>query len=392
MKNLDYARSFHTDINLKLDNITKLLEELGNPQDFLEFIQVAGTNGKGSVCAFLEEILVKDGRKTGRFSSPELLRRNETIRVDKKDIEDDALERVLLKVHNAADKLEKFPSPYEILCAAAFVYFKESDCDVVILEAGMGGEGDATNVVKNTVISVITPISLDHTAYLGDTEEEIAVVKSGIIKPGSIFVTAEKNRRFDDIFKRKTKEINYAKAFSGDEFEDIYEIICYKNERVRLSLGGIMQRENAALAVMAAEAFGADKESILYGISNAKNPARFEKINGIYFDGAHNPDGARALSESVERYMKDSFVTYVMGIMRDKDFSLMLDVLKGENRKYIFNTVKGNERAMSAEEMVLKANEKGIDAEAVSSLLEGISKAEGKIVVCGSLYMYKELL
>jgi len=393
MNNLGYAASYHGNIVLKLDNMLKLLEELGNPEKDLNFVHVAGTNGKGSVCAFLEEMLVKEGIKTGRFSSPELVKRNESIRVDKKDISDDELEEVLKTVHRAAEKLEKFPSPYEVLLGAAFVYFRKCGCELVVCEAGMGGDGDATNVIKNCRLAIITPISKDHTAYLGETEEEIARVKSGIIKPGCVFLTAEKNKPYFDIFKEKCNEINIAEPFDSVGFEEIYEIISYCGREIKLSLGGIMQLENAALAVKASELLGVGEESIIYGLENTKNPARTEKIKeNVYFDGAHNPDGAMALKKSLERYMKDCKKTFVMGVMKDKDFSSMLDILNEKDAKFLFTTVKGNKRAMKAEDMVKVAKDKGINAEAVSSPLEGIRKGYGKIIICGSLYMYKEIL
>ena len=206
MNNLDYAKSHHTDINLKLDNISALLSEMKNPEKELRFIHIGGTNGKGSVCSFLEEMLVFEGYKTGRFSSPELIRRNETIRINKEDISDDALNRILKKVHNSAQKLKTFPSPFEILLAAAFLYFKENACDYVILEVGMGGEGDATNIIDPPEIAIITKIAKDHAQYLGTTLEEIAKVKSGIIKKGSKVITTDSNKSLFSILLLSEKE------------------------------------------------------------------------------------------------------------------------------------------------------------------------------------------
>ncbi len=398
MDNLNYAKSYHTNIRLCLDNIKELLKRLGNPHKNMKYIHIAGTNGKGSVCSFLEEILVCANKRTGRFSSPELIKRNETIRINKQDITDDELSEILKEIHQKAYGMEVFPSPYEILCAAAFVYFKKKSCDYVILEAGMGGEGDATNIIDLCEIALITGISLDHTAYLGSTTDEIATVKSGIIKKGCRFITTDSNKSFDKIFKAKchdkNAELNYVIPFESSGFENIYEIISVYNKNLALSLGGIMQRENAALAVKAAEFLNIDEKSIIYGLSHAENPARFEELShNIYFDGAHNPGGAKALKESLKKYMPDEKKAFIMGVMKDKEFASMLKILKDDNSKFYFTDVTGNERAMPKEEMQKTARSIRIDSTVVPDIESGIKNAmltAQKIIICGSLYMYKQ--
>ncbi len=398
MDNLNYAKSYHTNIRLCLDNIKELLDRLGNPHKNMKYIHIAGTNGKGSVCSFLEEILVSANKKTGRFSSPELIKRNETIRVNKNDITDDELSEILKDVHQKASDMKPFPSPYEILCAAAFIHFKKSGCDYVILEAGMGGEGDATNIIDLCEIAIITGISYDHTAYLGNTISEIAAVKSGIIKKGCRFITPEANLALDEVFKQKclerNAELNYISPLASTGFEDIYETVTIFSENIKLSLGGDIQRENAALAVEAAKILKINKENIIYGLSNAKNPARFEELfKNIYFDGAHNPSGAEALKKSLERYMPHEKKAFIMGVMKDKDFKKMLEILNDGNSSFYFTDVFENERAMPKEEMKEVAKKLGICATTVPDIKVGIETAKltaKKIILCGSLYMYKQ--
>lgn len=392
MNNLDYAKSHHTDINLKLDNISALLSEMKNPEKELRFIHIGGTNGKGSVCSFLEEMLVFEGYKTGRFSSPELIRRNETIRINKEDISDDALNRILKKVHNSAQKLKTFPSPFEILLAAAFLYFKENACDYVILEVGMGGEGDATNIIDPPEIAIITKIAKDHAQYLGTTLEEIAKVKSGIIKKGSKVITTDSNKSLFSILD-KNKNLISVSPFRERDFSDIYEKVLYKDKEIILSLGGVNQRENAALSVKAAELLQISDNSVIYGLSNAKNPARFEKLSdNLYFDGAHNPDGAKALSESISRYFPDEKPNLVMGVMKDKEFSKMLEILKGKVSDFFFVDVKNNERAMKKEDMKKIADSFELNSDICNNISEALRISKGKTVICGSLYMYKDLI
>ncbi len=389
-KILNYAKSYHTNINLKLDNINELLHLLNNPHKNLKYIHIAGTNGKGSVSAFLEEMLVCEGYKTGRFSSPELIKRNETIRINKKDIPDSILESLLKEVDTKASKMKNYPSPFEILLAAAFLYFKRENCNYVVLETGMGGEGDATNIIDSCEIAVITKISLDHTAYLGETIEEIARIKSGIIKEISKIVTCRANEKLFHIL-RKNNEFYIADKLETNGFSEIFEKVSYRNKSFNLSLGGLNQLENASLAIKAAELLNISEESIIYGLSNAKNPARLEKLGeNIFFDGAHNPDGAQALKNSIDRYFPDKKRAYVMGVMKDKDFSLMLDILNDKNSFFYFIDVTDNERAMPKEKMLEIAKSKGLDAEICKNLKEAVKKADADvIIICGSLYMYR---
>ncbi|MBO5452639.1 MAG: bifunctional folylpolyglutamate synthase/dihydrofolate synthase [Clostridia bacterium] len=391
-----YALSFQTDIKLELNKIRILLEKLGNPQDDLEFIHVAGTNGKGSVCAFLESMLVKSGANVGRFSSPELVKKNETIRVCGKEISDDDLKKLIDIVSEVAEEMEEMPSPFEIMCAVAFVYFKEKNCEIVILETGMGGEGDATNIVQNSKICIITHIALDHMQYLGNSVSEITKVKSGIIKRGAKVVTLNGNGDFTVIEKKCSNngaQICCASMLESVSHKNFNEVIEYKGKKVTLSLCGINQIENASLAVKAAELLGIEEEYIISGLEDTKNPGRFEKLSkGIYFDGAHNPDGAKALRKSLDRYIPNSEKYFIMGVMADKDFDGMLEILNDGHSNFIFVTVQDNPRAMDGKHMAETAKKLGIEAMVFEDMKTAVKNTRGRpLFICGSLYSYKEL-
>ncbi len=404
MKITDFVKSYQNKIELGLERVSALLEELSNPEKDLKVIHVTGTNGKGSVCAYLEKMLIADGFKTGLFSSPELVEKCEQIRLSGKNISEEKLDELIKSTKTACEKvLERkgsYPSQFEILTAVAFMYFKEEKVDFAILEVGMGGEGDATNVIKNTALSIITKISLDHMAYLGDSIEKIARVKSGIIKKGSKVVTCEENRDVLDIIKEKCDGKN-AKLFVSKTplpsgFSEIYEKLSFSGEEITLSLGGINQLCNAAIAIEAAKVLGLSEKSIKAGLETATHKGRFEKIrDNFYFDGAHNKDGAEALNKSLNRYFKDKKISFLMASMKDKDVRGAISTLNGEKSKFFFYTANVPERAMEASEIKKIADSVGAKGEAFLSLKEAYEaalKEESIIIASGSLYTYKDFI
>ena len=398
---INYANSFQTVINLGLGRISALLDMSGNPQDRCRCIHVGGTNGKGSVCAFMEAMLRAAGLRVGRYTSPNLIRVNERITVDGVPITDEELNPLLQKVGERCEKVRELtgetPTQFEVWTAAAFEYFGAANCDYVLLEVGMGGEFDATNVIKTNAAAVLTRIDLDHCAYLGNTVEEIARTKCGIIKESSTTVTVKQepavNRVIENCAAEKHNRLVTAQAPVSVGFEDIYEIFEYKGRRLRCGLGGPHQLENAAIAIAAAEALGIDADSICCGIETACHPARLEQIApGFIFDGAHNPNGVEALVTALDRYFPGVEQTVIFACMKDKDIVPSLKMLAASKRSFIFTQVEGNPRSMSPEELQGVAAAAGITGTAVRNLTEAarLAAKSGKLTIaCGSLYLYE---
>lgn len=399
-----YANSFQTVINLSLERITHMLNVLSNPHHALRFIHIAGTNGKGSVAAFLQAILTKAGYKTGKYISPNMLKVNERISVNGTDISDLDLNIMLEKIENAANITEKalgqMPSQFEIWTACAFCWFLEQKCDYVVLETGLGGTYDATNVIPQSEISVITRIAEDHMAYLGDTLEKIAYEKAGIIKENSVTVTSNTDDCILAVLKEKAdmmhcRFIKTSPAVSKG-FNDIYEIFDYGDmKNLTVNLGGMHQTENAVCAIETALALNIDRSAIREGLTCAVNPGRFEKLTeNVIYDGAHNPNASEALVKNLNRYFPNKKIIFIMASMADKDITQSLNILKTTNAEFKFVPVNNNERAAAPEKLVKIAQHCGIKSTAYSSLTDAYKAAssEGKlIVICGSLYLYKDV-
>lgn len=395
---------FSNVIRLGLERIDSLLNKLGRPEEKLRFVHVAGTNGKGSVCAFIEAALIASGKRVGKFTSPNLVRVNERIKICGKDIDDYELDKLLNKVEKAAAELDEAPTQFEIWCAAAMLCFNEQNCDIVVLEVGLGGEFDATNVIKSPEVAVICHIDIDHTEYLGNTIKEIAKAKCGIIKENiatHTVVTGEQCSDAMEVIKAHTEAFGHtlkvAKAPLPENHEGIHEIVSLGNiKNIRLGLGGMYQIKNAAVAVAALEALKTDDDFIKAGLENALHPARFEEIgNGIIFDGGHNPDGVRELCASLDRYFPDEELTVIYACMADKDIKGVLAKLSQGKRRFIFTTVKDNPRAMGADALCEFAKrECGICGTSAPTLKEALVLAGDygkRTIVCGSLYLYADL-
>lgn len=399
---------FNNVVRLGLERITALLEKLDRPDRKLRFIHVAGTNGKGSVCAFIEAALVADGKCVGKFTSPNLVRVNERICVNKAEISDTDLRNVLDTVGSAAEKIAsetgESPTQFEIWCAAAMLHFAQKKCDIVLLEVGLGGEYDATNVIEKCEIAVICHIDIDHTAYLGNTIEDIARAKCGIIKEnitsGKV-ITCEQYPEAAKIISETTisrgHKLTVAKAPAPIAHDSIHEIVCLEGiDDIRLSLGGEYQIKNAALAAATLTALGIGKDKIKAGLESAVHHARFEEIaDGVIFDGGHNPDGVRSLDASLVRYYPKAPMNVIYACMKDKDIESTLSILNKSDRNFIFTTVQNNPRAMSADNLFKYAKEKcGITGTAAQTLHDAIALARKNghlTVICGSLYLYGDL-
>ncbi len=391
-----------------LSRIKNLCEALGNPQDDLKFIHIAGTNGKGSLCAFLSEILKCSGKKVGVYTSPYILRFNERIGINGVPISDEDLARICSEIKAICVQMEDKPTEFEIITAIAFKYFKEQNCDLVILECGLGGRLDATNIIKAPILSIITGVDFDHQNFLGDTIELIAREKAGIIKKTCPVLWCGENEEAEEIIKNEAKEknsklyINNSPIsinkydFSGTEFS----FRDYKN--INISLLGSYQPKNASNAISAIEilnesGMNISKLAVRTGLKNARWPARFEPLNEnplIIFDGSHNPEGVSAAVNSIKRYFGDKKVNIISGVMRDKDYSFIAKAI-GEVANKVYCVTVDNPRSLKAPEYAEIFKSHNINAKAYNSVKDALDSAlkskDTPLICLGSLYLYGEI-
>ena len=379
---------------LGLERIKELTKILGNPQKELKFIHVVGTNGKGSTCTMIAEILSSQGFKTGLYTSPFVVDFRERIQINGEYISREDIARLTERVKNTKVQVTEF----EFITALAFLYYKEQKCDFVVLETGLGGRFDATNVIDSPLCSVITKIDYDHTAYLGDTLDKIAFEKCGIIKNSpTVCYPLQENEAFDTIKQHSNRlimpsidELNILKTKSvGNTF-------MYKGVEYETSLSGIHQVYNAITAIETVKLLDlkTDDKLLQRGIKNATIPARMEIISEsplVILDGAHNPDGANALSSYMENF-KGKIVA-ICGMMADKNCEGFLSKVLPFCSKVITVTVTENSRTESAENLAnlsLKYCDEASKAnsydEAISEALSNIRKDEA-LFVFGSLYL-----
>ena len=395
-----------------LERISALCNALGNPQNKLKFIHVAGTNGKGSFCSMLSSVLTAAGYKTGLYTSPFIKVFNERMQIDGVNISNEALADVTERVRPIADTLTDKPTEFELITAIAFLYFAEAGCDIVVLEAGMGGRLDSTNVITTPALSVITGIALDHTAYLGDTVEKIAAEKAGIIKPGVpvlyggeaggalSVISSHAEALGSKFYQTERTAIRLKRAdVSGSIFD--YKVW----HDVELRLLGLYQPNNAANVLEAIEilrvgGFNIDEGAVRKGLLSARWPARFEVISSeplVIFDGAHNPEGISVATASVAHYFKGKKLCVLSGVLRDKDYKFIAGELS-KIAAFAFTLTPDSPRALNADEYAEVLREYGVDAipcpDIKSALDAAYSKAKesGIPLVClGSLYTYADI-
>ena len=393
-----------------LENIINLCEKLGNPQEELRFIHIAGTNGKGSVSAYLSSVLGSAGYKVGSYNSPTIRDYRERICVNGQMISQRAFCELLEKVKEACDALREegkgHPTPFEVETALGFLYFKEKKCDYVILECGMGGKLDATNLVKNTVVAVFTPIGMDHMGFLGATIEEIAVQKAGIIKAGCRVVSAQQREEVSQIIEQVSSKQLIAPVFVQNE--DATKIryglekqsFLYQGEqKIEISLAGQYQIENALLAlkvidVLREEGIRISDCAVEKGFARAQWCGRFELISRKpYFvvDGAHNEDGARKLAQSIRFYFTNKKIIYIMGILKDKEYDKIISLTAPFATHIITTKTPDNPRAMDAYELAQVASAYHKSVTAATSLEEAVEMSylladkDSVIIAFGSL-------
>lgn len=397
---------------LGLERISELCSLLGDPQKDLKFIHVAGTNGKGSFCSMLDSVLRSAGYKTGLFTSPYIKFFNERICFDGAPITDADLAEITSYVRPFADSMNDKPTEFELITAIGFEYFKRKKCDVVILETGMGGRFDSTNIIPPPLLSVITGISLDHTAFLGDTVEKIAYEKAGIIKKGSPVLFGGNDACVERVIREQAKiadadffltERDAIKNISVSLDGTVFDFCKRKNLKIKLL--GLYQPYNAANVLSAVDILksgGMDiPESAIYsGLEKAEWSARFELLSKepiVIYDGAHNPEGITAAVRSIETYFGDKKVYVLSGVMKDKDYDgISADLARVASRAY--TVTPNNPRALDACEYAKTLFAHGIEAKAFDSLGSALSEAlsaakdDNTPLIClGSLYMYCEL-
>lgn len=401
---------------LGLDRMEELLRRLGNPQDDLKVIHVAGTNGKGSVSKYLEEGLSACGYKMGLYTSPYIETFNERIRYDGADISDEDLEYYGQKVVSAAEAMVAdgldSPTEFEVVTAIAFLYFADRQADITILEVGLGGIGDSTNVVKSPLASVITSISYDHMAQLGSSLAEIAVNKAGIIKTGCPVIANVPQRDAAKIIARKAYamgsrlyDISGIRAAVSDEtpFSQKVSMELYEKSYsdVEISMVGRHQAENLKTALATLEilrksgAVKLDREALYEGLKRARQPGRFEVISEdplVIIDGAHNEAGAQALQKTMAQHFAGKKILLVAGILADKEIDSIVKFLT-KITDHIIVTEPDNPRKLAAEKLAEHVADFGVAAEAVSDVEAAVHRAKeladgyDVILFAGSLYL-----
>lgn len=363
-------------INLGLERISALLELLGNPQDELKFFHVAGTNGKGSVCSIMASVLQEAGKSVGLYTSPHIFNYTERIKINGVEISKEDFARLVFEICTLAENNNIYLTEFEILTAVMFKYFADKSVDVVVLETGLGGRYDATNVIKNNLCAVITHIDLDHTERLGNTKDKIAFEKAGIIKPNCPVVTCEGYEAIKD---------------RADECNSLFLMVAPFENTDNLSLKGTFQQENLSLALAAVRLVFPDipENLIQEGLKKVKHPCRFQLIGeNLIVDGSHNPNGAMALRESLDFYYPDKKRRFVFGCLRNKDYKKMMEILFDKNDEIYFNHFS-HQNSASFDELQQACS---FDAKRFTSLSDLEKRDDTLTIVCGSFYMLNEVI
>ena len=394
-------------IVLGLDTMRHLMAKLNNPQDKVKFIQVAGTNGKGSTAAYLTSILSEAGIKVGRYTSPAVFSSTEQYFACGSCISESEYAKGVTAVAEAAASLDgETPTAFEQETALAFWYFAKKGCELAILEAGLGGDMDATNIVTTTVCRIITSISMDHCRILGNKISEIAAHKAGIIKPGAPVICIEQKEDAMEPIRAAAKAADTPLyEVHRDEVRQIFSdkresIVFFREfENLHLKMLGSYQPENAALAVQAASvlsrSYPIEKKHIYDGIEKTRWGGRFELHSGspdIILDGAHNPDGIRRLRESVNQMFGAVPICYVCGVLADKDYEKEIEILFGRASN-VFTVTPPSPRAMKSTDLKAAIKKRfsqlkvtSFDSEdGIEKAMEAAVSQNNPVVVCGTL-------
>lgn len=390
-----YSYSMHG-IKLGLENIRVLCNELGNPQNDYKIIHIAGTNGKGSTSTTIETILLEAGFKVGKYTSPHILKFNERIRANGKDISDEEIVKYYQLLKNIIHKTNIKPTFFEVTTAMMFKYFSDLNLEYVVLETGMGGRFDATNICQ-AEICVITNVSLDHTEYLGDTIYKIAREKAGIIKNTPKVIVADSNPDFlKAISEEKAKIVNvlekYKEAKKILNFKNFLTEIYIDNEKYEFSLFGDYQFKNFLTAYEVLKELGIPNNIIKSGCQKVVWQCRFERFSLqplVILDGAHNVDGMTELCKTIKQGYTPNEVVFITSILKDKDVKHMLPIMRETTDNIIFTSLKENPRGTSGEDIFNQLEDKRgalVENDIIKAFEIAKNLNKKVIIICGSFY------
>ncbi|MEH2957870.1 folylpolyglutamate synthase/dihydrofolate synthase family protein [Candidatus Merdisoma sp. JLR.KK006] len=416
------ARAFIDDTSkygyiLGLDTITELLNRLGNPQDDLKFVHIAGTNGKGSILAYVSTILKEAGYRVGRYISPTIFEYRERIQVNEEYISEEAVARLAQRIYEKGQEMLAeglaHPTAFEVETAMAFLYFQEMNCDIVVLETGMGGLTDATNVVKTTLISAFASISMDHMGFLGNTLEEIAKIKAGIIKPNTMVVSTAQNPEVRKVLEATCRQQRASYHEIREEeitdrqvsFEE--QSFTYKGwKKLRPGILGSCQLENAAAAAeviyeLRDLGYPVSEEAIRQGLEKTRWIGRFTIVDEdplFIVDGAHNRDAADRLLETLKLYVPHKRKVFIIGVLADKEYDYIMSRLVPEAERIVTVMTPNNPRALPAKKLAETVKQYNSEVEAAQSIREAVQLAkgyadkDGMILAFGSLSYLGDLI
>lgn len=413
--NYTEARNFIESIaargsQLGLTTITNLLNMLGNPQDDLKFIHVAGTNGKGSVLAYLSSILQEAGYSVGRYISPTLFAYRNRIQIDQEPISREDFAQLVTETAEAMQRMETagmaLPTVFEVETAVSFLYFKKRGCDLVLLEVGMGGRLDATNIIRTPVLTVLTSISMDHMEFLGNTLGEIAWNKAGILKTGIPAVSAHQAEEARMVIRAEADKLGCScsfvdpAGFRAVEYGLTRQQFSYREfDGMEISLAGLHQIGNAALALEGVEqlrkaGYAITADQVRNGLKKTVWKGRFSVIHEkpyVIIDGAHNPDAAQRLREAAETYFPKCKKYYIMGVFSDKEYDKIIEITAPLAERIFTVETPDNPRALPAEQLAEAVKRVNPNAEAAKSITDAVEKSfaaaqeEDVILIFGSL-------
>lgn len=406
-ESLDFIHSRNKfGIKLGLDATALLLDKIGNPHKKLRFVHIAGTNGKGSTTSYIADVLMANGYKVGKFISPYVHSFTERIQINNTEISEDDLALFTTKVKDAIESNNLTPTEFEVVTAIGLAYFEHQKCDYVVLEVGMGGRFDATNVIPAPEVSVITSISIDHTEYLGDTISKIAFEKCGIIKSGSKVVAYPDNptdamtviqntvdeKKVPLVVPDKTSVKIVSTDINGTDF-------VYNEEQYHINMLGAHQVYNAITAIEAVKLLNIDANIIKKGISSTKFRGRLDVIAQtplIIEDGAHNISGVTELKKALDLYFKDKKIILVMAMLKDKEYEKCLEIISS-SADTLIATEAPNPRKATADELAQAASKffkntyAQPDVNKAIALAKTMCDEDAVICVCGSLYLLGEI-